>query len=61
MDVDGIPDTAEGRFAIAERIVAKAAEHGISRDKIIIDCLTLTASAQQEGVKETLKALKMVK
>ncbi len=61
MDDDGIPDTAEGRFKVAERIVAKAAEHGISRDKIIIDCLTLTASAQQEGVKETLKALKMVK
>ncbi|MGM0603965.1 MAG: homocysteine S-methyltransferase family protein, partial [Bacillota bacterium] len=61
MDDDGIPDTAAGRFAIAERIVKKAAEYGISRDKIIIDCLTLTASAQQEGVKETLKALKMVK
>ena len=61
MDADGIPTTAAGRFEIAERIVAKAAEHGISRDKIIIDCLTLTASAQQEGVKETLKALKMVK
>ncbi|MFW5961871.1 MAG: dihydropteroate synthase, partial [bacterium] len=61
MDDDGIPDTAEGRFAVAERIVNKAAEYGISREKIIIDCLTLTASAQQEGVKETLKALKMVK
>ena len=61
MDDNGIPDTAAGRFAVAERIVKKAAEYGISRDKIIIDCLTLTASAQQEGVKETLKALKMVK
>ena len=61
MDDDGIPTTAEGRFAVAERIVKKAAEHGISRDKIIIDCLTLTASAQQEGVKETLKAVEMVK
>ncbi|SIQ71135.1 5-methyltetrahydrofolate--homocysteine methyltransferase [Halanaerobium kushneri] len=61
MDDDGIPDTAAGRFEIAKRIVKKAAEYGISRDKIIIDCLTLTASAQQEGVKETLKALKMVK
>ncbi|RAK10308.1 5-methyltetrahydrofolate--homocysteine methyltransferase [Halanaerobium saccharolyticum] len=61
MDDDGIPTTAEGRFEIAERIVSRAAEHGISRDKIIIDCLTLTASAQQEGVRETLKAVKMVK
>lgn len=61
MDADGIPAAAEERFAVAERIVKKAAEYGISRDKVIIDCLTLTASAQQEGVKETLKALKMVK
>ncbi|TDO85440.1 5-methyltetrahydrofolate--homocysteine methyltransferase [Halanaerobium saccharolyticum] len=61
MDDEGIPTTAEGRFEIAERIVSRAAEHGISRDKIIIDCLTLTASAQQEGVRETLRAVKMVK
>ena len=61
MDDQGIPDTAAGRFEIAERIVKKAAEFGIDKNKIIIDCLTLTASAQQKGVKETLKALKMVK
>lgn len=61
MDENGIPETEEGRFEIAEKIVNKAAEYGISRDKIIIDCLTLTASAQQKGVRETLKALKMVK
>ena len=61
MDDEGIPETAEGRFKIAERIVKKAEEYGIARDKIIIDCLTLTASAQQKGVMETLRALKMVK
>jgi 5-methyltetrahydrofolate--homocysteine methyltransferase len=61
MDGDGIPAAAEDRFEVAEKIVNKAAEYGISRDKIIIDCLTLTASAQQEGVKETLKAVKIVK
>jgi 5-methyltetrahydrofolate--homocysteine methyltransferase len=61
MDGDGIPAAAEERFEVAEKIVNKAAEYGISRDKIIIDCLTLTASAQQAGVKETLKAVKMVK
>lgn len=61
MDADGIPETAVGRFEIAEKIVKKAAEYNVKKEKIIIDCLTLTASAQQEGVKETLKALKMVK
>lgn len=61
MDENGIPATAEGRLAIAKRIIETAAEYGIKKEKIIIDCLTLTASAQQAGVKETLKALKMVK
>lgn len=61
MDDQGIAQTAEERFAIAKRIVNKAASYGIGRDKIIIDCLALTASAQQKGVKETLKAVKMVK
>ncbi|RCW47740.1 MULTISPECIES: homocysteine S-methyltransferase family protein [unclassified Halanaerobium] len=61
MDESGIPDSSEERFKIAEKIVNKADEYGIKRGKIIIDCLTLTASAQQEGVKETLKAIKRVK
>lgn len=61
LDDNGIPATAEERFAIAERILNKALEYGISRENVIIDCLTLTASAQQKEVDETLKAVKMVK
>ncbi|WP_374212448.1 homocysteine S-methyltransferase family protein [Tissierella sp. MB52-C2] len=61
LDEKGIPGNALERFKIAERIVKKAEEYGIDRSDIYIDCLTLTAAAQQEGVKETLKALTMVK
>lgn len=61
LDKDGIPKTAEGRFQIAKKIVKRANEIGIDNKDIIIDCLTLTASAEQEGVMETLKALKRVK
>lgn len=61
LDEKGIPENALERFKIAERIVKKAEEYGIDRSDIYIDCLTLTAAAQQEGVKETLKALTMVK
>lgn len=61
LDDQGIPSSAEMRFAIAEKIVNEAENHGIAREDVYIDCLTLTASAQQEDVKETLKALKMVK
>lgn len=57
MDEQGIPSSAEGRFAIAQKIVEAAAAVGIPREDIYIDCLTLTASAQQEGAAQTLAAL----
>lgn len=61
LDKGGIPKTAEGRFAIAEKILSRALEYGIPREDVFIDCLTLTASAEQDGVMETLGALKRVK
>lgn len=61
LDQNGIPSKAEERFAIAEKILNRALEYGIPKEDVYIDCLTLTASAEQEAVMETLKALKMVK
>lgn len=61
LDEKGIPSSGLERFKIAEKIVKKAEEYGIDREDIYIDCLTLTAAAQQEDVKETLKALELVK
>ncbi|MBE6861038.1 MAG: homocysteine methyltransferase [Ruminococcus sp.] len=61
LDKNGIPKTAQGRFEIAEKILNRALAIGIPRDDVYIDCLTLTASAEQEGAMETLKALKRVK
>ena len=61
LDEDGIPETAEKRCEIAEKIVREAEKYGIGREKIIIDCLTLTVSAQQEQALATLEAIKMVK
>ena len=57
LDEHGIPTDAEGRFAIAKRIAAAANAAGIPNEDIYIDCLTLTASAQQEGAVQTLEAL----
>lgn len=61
LDDDGIPNLAEARFEIAVRIVDAALALGIPKENIIIDCLALTASAQQAEVVETLKAIRMVK
>lgn len=57
LDEHGIPADSEGRFAIAKRIAAAANAAGIPNEDIYIDCLTLTASAQQEGAVQTLEAL----
>lgn len=61
MDKEGIPQTAEKRYEIAQRIYQKALSYGIASDDIYMDCLTLTVSAQQDQAKETLKAIQMVK
>jgi 5-methyltetrahydrofolate--homocysteine methyltransferase len=61
LDEEGIPETAEGRFAIAEKIVTTGEAYGIPREDILIDCLTLTASAQQQAVLATLEGIRLVK
>lgn len=61
LDKNGIPKTAEERIAIACRILDRALALGIRREDVYIDCLTLTASAEQAGAAETLKALRIVK
>lgn len=61
LDENGIPETAEGRFKIAEKIVNTAASYGIDRKDIVIDALTLTVSAQQKESAQTLTALAMIK
>ncbi len=61
LDEKGLPETTEERIAIAERIIEEAAKYNISRDRIIVDCLTLTVSAQQNAGKDTLEAIRQVK
>lgn len=61
LDETGIPDTAEGRYEIAKKIVETAETYGIHRKNIIIDTLTLTISSDQAQSLVTLDALKLVK
>ena len=61
LDKGGIPQTAEGRVAIARRILDAALSCGIPKEDVWIDCLTLTVSAQQEQAMETLKAVRTVR
>ncbi|MBI5328199.1 MAG: homocysteine S-methyltransferase family protein [Deltaproteobacteria bacterium] len=61
LDDNGIPATAEARVYIAEAILKRALECGISKSDVVIDCLAMTVSADQKSAMETLKAIRMVK
>ena len=61
LDESGIPETAEDRIKIAEKILNKAAEYGISKKDIIFDTLALTISADNSAAKSTLNALSLIK
>ena len=60
LDEDGIPETAEGRLAIARRIVQAAEEAGIPREDVVIDCLAMAASTNQHQVAQILRAMRLV-
>ncbi len=61
LDEAGIPETAEKRVEIAEKIINRALEIGIPKEDVIIDCLTMTVSANQSAAQITLDAMKQVK
>ena len=61
MDDDGIPDTPEKRLAVAKKIVERAAEQGIPKEDILIDCLALTVGADSQAGWITLEAIRLVK
>lgn len=60
LDESGIPETAEGRFEIAKKILAKAEEWGIDKKDLIFDPLALTVSADNNAARETLRAVRLI-
>ncbi len=60
IDESGIPDTAEGRVAIAEKIIAEAAKYGIDKRDIIVDPLALSVSADSTAAAITLESVKQL-
>ena len=56
-----IPSTVEERMEHAKKIRDRALKTGIRECDIIIDCLTLTISAQQDQAMKTLEAVHKVK
>ena len=61
LDEDGIPPTAEGRVAIAERIIDAALAAGLRLEDIAIDCLVMAAATNQSEIPEILQAVRLCK
>ena len=61
LDEEGIPATAEGRVAIAKRILDTAAAYGIDKKDIVFDTLTMTVSADPQAAVTTLEALRRIR
>ncbi len=61
LDENGIPSSAEARYAIGERILHSAMQLGIPKEDVFLDCLTLTASTGENGPSETLRAVQRVR
>lgn len=61
LDEGGIPETAEGRFRIAEKILKTAKEYGINKKDIIFDTLAMTVSADNKAAIATLESLHKIK
>lgn len=61
MDEDGIPDTVDGRVAIADRIAEEAQKWGIDKRELIFDPLTLTVASGKDNALVTLETVKRLK
>ena len=61
IDEKGIPDNAPDRAKIAEKIIARASEYGISKREIIVDPLALTISSNPESAVVTLESIRLIR
>ncbi len=61
LDEAGIPETADGRMAVARKLYAAAERYGIPRDDLVIDGLCMTISSDSNGAVATLETLRRVR
>ena len=61
LDDNGIPETAEGRLAIAKTIVEAAEAMGIRRRELLVDGLTMPVSAGADNANVTLETIRRAK
>lgn len=60
IDENGIPETAEGRLAIARNIVRECEKQGIDRKDIIVDPLAMAVSSDKNSGRVTLESVELI-
>ncbi len=60
LDEDGIPTNAEGRVAIAKKIIDEAEKYGISKNELIFDPLAMAVSADSNSANVTLESVRRI-
>ncbi|MBR1811155.1 MAG: homocysteine S-methyltransferase family protein [Clostridia bacterium] len=58
LDENGIPATSEGRLAVADKIINRAAEYGISASELVFDPLAMTISTDENAALITLDTVR---
>ena len=61
LDDNGIPNTAAGRIAVADKIIARAAAYGIESRNIVVDPLALTISTGAENAEIACEVIRTMK
>ncbi len=61
LDENGIPETVDGRIAIAEKIINRAKDFGISKNDLVFDPLCMTVSTNKDNAKITLECVRKLK
>lgn len=61
LDEDGIPETADGRLAVAKKIYETAAEYGIDKKDILVDALCMAVSSDKNGALVTLETVRKIR
>jgi 5-methyltetrahydrofolate--homocysteine methyltransferase len=61
LDEKGIPDTAEGRIGIAQKILREAVRYGVDKKDLVFDPLCMAVSADPGAANTVLEALRGIK
>ena len=61
LDENGIPDTAEGRCAVAEKIIAECERYGIDKKDVIVDPLAMAVSSDERSGRATLDSVELIR